>query len=234
MSQFLDPPRAPGVGSDEHAVATRWQAPTRGQHYASPQATGRFSSARRRARDGGLVARLLERAARSGAPLGLVLDAPCGTGRLTTTLAQVARRIVAVDVSRAMLQADPGAFGAAPRIEASAFALPFRAAAFDVAVACRILHHFREADDRRAILRELARVSARFVVASYWDAASWHAWRRRAPGGLRRASSDGRVAVSAKALDEDLAAAGLVRAARVHSLRFVSAQTFILAAVERA
>jgi len=159
-----------------------------------------------------------------------VLDAPCGTGRLTAALEPLTARLVSLDVSRAMLTAAPESFGAAARIEASVFALPFATGAFDVAVACRLLHHFPAEVDRRAALGELARVARRYVVVSYWDAASWHAWRRRAPGWLRRRGHDTRVAIASRALDADLAHAGLTRIARVHSLRFVSPQTFVLAA----
>lgn len=159
-----------------------------------------------------------------------VLDAPCGTGRLTDTLAPLTWQLVSVDVSRAMLTAAVEAFGGAARVEASVFALPFGAGTFDVAVACRLLHHFPAAVDRRAVLAELARVARRFVVVSYWDATSWHAWRRRAPGPFRRRGHDTRVAITARELDADLADAGLTRIARAHSLRFVSPQTFVLAA----
>jgi SAM-dependent methyltransferase len=166
----------------------------------------------------------------TGARFGRLLDAPCGTGRLSGALAPMTQQLVCVDVSRAMLSAAPEAFGGAARVEASVFGLPFAADTFDVAVACRLLHHFPAAADRRAALGELARVARRFVVVSYWDAASWHAWRRRAPGPFRRRGHDTRVAIAARELDADLAAAGLTRIARAHSLRFVSPQTFVLAA----
>jgi SAM-dependent methyltransferase len=209
------------------AVAGRWGRTTTGKYYA----TARFATDRRRARDGRLVARLLARpSAEAHGRFGRVLDAPCGTGRLTDTLAPLTEQLVGLDVSRAMLTAAPEAFGGVARIEASVFALPFATATFDVVVACRLLHHFSSPEDRRAILGELARVTRRFVVLSYWDAASWHAWRRRAPGPFRRRGHDTRVAIAARTLDADLAAAGLTRIARAHSLRFVSPQTFVLAA----
>lgn len=210
-------------------MARRWGQTFNGKHYA----TERFAHARHRGRDGRLVARLLARARATSAPFERVLDAPCGTGRLTEVLGPSCRRLVALDVSRAMLTAAPGGFGGATRIEGSVFALPFADGAFDAVVACRLLHHFGSAGDRRAALRELARVARRFVVVSYWDAASWHAWRRRAPGPLRRRGHDPRTAVPARALDADLASVGLAPLSRAHSLRFVSPQTFVLSARTR-
>jgi SAM-dependent methyltransferase len=203
-------------------------------HYADAL----FANDRRRARDGRLVARLLAsrdagRGTAGARPAGprfaRLLDAPCGTGRLAGALAPLTERLFGLDVSRAMLSASPEAFGAAARAQGSVFALPFVSGAFDVAVACRLLHHFASAEDRRAALVELARVARRFVVVSYWDAASWQAWRRRAPGPLRRKGHDTRIAIPARELDADLGRAGLTRVARAHSLRFVSPQTFVLA-----
>ncbi|MEZ6018082.1 MAG: class I SAM-dependent methyltransferase [Planctomycetota bacterium] len=213
-------------------------------HYAQ----GRFANDRRRRRDARLVARLMTRAGLDAVPAQLVLDAPCGTGRLSGALRRFGARVVALDVSWAMLTADRAAFGASEgharpqtalaavtrevaRVQASGFALPFRDRAFDAVVACRLLHHFASTEDRRALLGEFARVSSRWVIASYWDAASWHAWRRRAPGPLRRKGHDPRVAISPRDLAADLAHAGLVPIARAHSLRFVSPQAFLLAEV---
>lgn len=236
-------PSAPSP-SARACVAAKWRAVDVGAHYAE----GRFRGARRRDRDGRLVARLLRRLGDERVGLGRVLDAPTGTGRLVPQLAARATRVVGLDVSRAMLTATDEAWQvgvraddtaahtatrtiAPARVEGSVFQLPFVSRAFDLVVSCRLLHHLVSPEDRRAALVELARVARGHVVMSYWDATSWHAWRRRTRGPLRRVGHDTRVAVTARELDADLAAVGLAPVARAHSLRFVSPQTWVLAAV---
>jgi hypothetical protein len=63
------------------------------------------------------------------------------------------------------------------------------------------------------VLAELARVSRRFVVASFFDAASLPAWRHRVFG-RRRA----RHPIARRQLDGDAAAAGL----RLRGVRWVA------------
>jgi demethylmenaquinone methyltransferase/2-methoxy-6-polyprenyl-1,4-benzoquinol methylase len=86
-----------------------------------------------------------------------VLDLGCGTGDLGRPLAARAR-VVGVDLSRPMLlraRAKAGAGAGLALIEGSAFALPFRAGAFDGAVSGFVLRNLR---DLGAAFDELARV----------------------------------------------------------------------------
>lgn len=165
------------------------------------------------------IARLLQCAT---VPPGVWLDVPSGTGRLTHLLPAPAVR---VDRDLSMLQA---ADDRLPRVQASASRLPFRDRAFAGVLCMRLLQHVPPRDERRAILRELARVSAGPVLVSFFDAASLQHLRRRlrvALGGRRSA----RVAVRLRVLREDLAAAGL-RIVRVASLRrWFSEQRLLLA-----
>ena len=72
------------------------------------------------------------------------------------------RRVVAVEPSARMIAQRPA--GAAPAVRAVAEALPFRAGAFDAALAVLTLHHWT---DRAAGLRELARVARRVVILTW-------------------------------------------------------------------
>jgi SAM-dependent methyltransferase len=82
------------------------------------------------------------------------------------------RRVVAVEPSREMIRQRPAA--AAPVVQASATALPFRAGAFDAALAVLTVHHWPE---RAAGLAELRRVARDRVVILTWvlvpDEAFW-------------------------------------------------------------
>jgi SAM-dependent methyltransferase len=150
------------------------------------------------------------------------LDAPCGTGRLYPVLSRFTRAPIGLDVSPSMLAAHIGL----RRIQGSAFALPFADQSLDVVVCCRLFHHLQDAEQRRALIRELLRVSAGPVLMSFWDAASWHAWRRRV--GLRKTrNQDRRVAVSKSDLKAWIGAEGGEVLGFEHSLRGLSQQAFV-------
>lgn len=205
---------------DRSEVRAKWQGERAGERYASE----RWSSVDRRQRDPRLVASILARhlAPRAGA---MVLDAPCGAGRLRPVLARHGR-YVGLDVSMAML--------AAARVQAEhgdvwlrgdLTRLPFEDSVFDAVVCCRLLHHLEPAG-LEPVLAELVRVSRGLVVASFWDAHCLPAWRRcffptkRAPRRLAR---------SRRELALTLERVGAEVLGWSHSLRFLTRQTFVLA-----
>ncbi|MCY2959736.1 MAG: methyltransferase domain-containing protein [Planctomycetota bacterium] len=203
-------------------VRARWQSEDAGARYA----IRRFRDPRAAMRDPTLVERILDLHGVRPA-LKPVLDVPCGTGRLRGVLERRGMRYVGADVSPAMLAEAAGGKDAA-LVLADAERLPFAEDSFDVVVCCRLLHHLQDEDVLESVVRELVRVSSRMVIASFWDSASWHAWRRRV--GLRRGEGPrGRRAVSKRVLRRvfDESGAGIVDFH--HSFRFVSQQTFAVA-----
>jgi SAM-dependent methyltransferase len=202
-------------------VEGKWAGTRAAEHYAR----GRFRSTRAAARDPRLVAALLRRHHAPAA--GLLLDAPCGAGRLGRALA-TSGRAVGLDANRPMLEAARDEAGLTRLVEGSVMALPFAEAAFDVVVCCRLLHHLRERAELERAVRELVRVSRRLVVVSFWDAASWPALRVRL--GLKRSEGTrGRVAAPRAELAALFAAAGAPVVEFRAVLRFVSQQTFLVA-----
>lgn len=198
---------APGV------ARTKWQDEAVAAHYAS----GRFRGERARARDARLVARLVRRHASTLA--GSLLDAPCGTGRLSLPARSWSRSYVGVDVSAAMLREGEGR-----RVQGNATRLPFADGSFDIVLCCRLLHHLEATTELEAVARELLRVSRGLVIASFWDARSWP--------GLRRGRGWRRDETGRRALPRtELARAFERHGGRVRgyaaSLRFVSMQTFV-------
>ncbi|MBL7007768.1 MAG: class I SAM-dependent methyltransferase, partial [Planctomycetes bacterium] len=119
-----------------------------------------------------------------------------------------------------------GGIPAAPPLQASAAALPFAADSFDLVFCFRLLHHFAQPAERQAVLAELARVSRRWALVSYFDAASFQAWRHRVRG--RRTV---RFAQSNRAFDQESAAAGFAPRRRLWVARGISEQ--VLALLER-
>ncbi len=90
-----------------------------------------------------------------------VLDVGAGTGRFSRLVAESAH-VVAVDLSPAMLD-QARAKGTPNLIQGDAHALPFRRDAFDVTLLVMVLHQLA---DFRMVLREVARVSRRAVIAT--------------------------------------------------------------------
>jgi len=195
----------------------KWQRTGSGEHYRA----GRWRSARAAGRDPGLVAALLAPLALS--PRARILDVPCGTGRLAQTLAP-AGAYVGADVSPEMLAQGSGA-----RVCASAAALPFEDASFELVVCCRLLHHVHDQARWQALADELVRVSSAWLLVSFWDAHSLPAWRKR--HGLKR-TADQRGAIAKVDVEQRLAQAGAHVVRYRHSFRFLSQQTFALARKE--
>ena len=81
------------------------------------------------------------------------------------------RLVVAVEPSAAMVAQRPPT--AAPAARATAIALPFRAAAFDAALAILTLHHW---SDWRIGVAELVRVARERIVIFTWDPAAKGFW----------------------------------------------------------
>lgn len=199
-------------------VAARWAARDVARHYRQE----RFGA--RSGRDPAAVRRIIGRAlvaAERRLPVERVLDVPSGTGRLRPVLEALAERYVAADASRAMLAEAPARGG----LQAALPRLPFASASFDVVVCCRLLHHFEDPAAVLAALRELLRVSRGLVVASFWDSASWPAWKRRHGRTRRR---EGRIARSRAELERLARAAGAREVRFRPPLRFLAQQTFVV------
>jgi len=199
---------------------SKWQSERGADHYAST----RFRTPRARARDPRMVAAILRRYGANG-PRTL-LDAPCGSGRLTPWLEQPGCVATGVDVSRSMLERARGA-GGRRLVQASAAHLPFASGSFDHVVCCRLLHHLHEPEARLAVVRELVRVSRGLVIASFWDSASLPQWRLRL--GLKSAGPGDRRAVTRGHVADLFRQAGARVLAFRFSFRLVSQQVFAVA-----
>ncbi len=111
------------------------------------------------------------------------LDLPCGFGRFSPALLEVASWLVDFDRSESMAMrsrdraAELGArspgFGVA-----DIRALPIADRSFDVVLSMRLLHHLRDPADRKAMFAELARVTKGHLVTSFYDHAPLHRAQR--------------------------------------------------------
>jgi ubiquinone/menaquinone biosynthesis C-methylase UbiE len=94
----------------------------------------------------------------------VVLDLPCGTGRLLPALRAEGYRATGADVALEMLRQGLALRpGRAALVQADVAALPFRSGAFDAVVSLRFLFHL-SVDERRRCFAEMRRVARGGVV----------------------------------------------------------------------
>ena len=153
----------------------------------------------------------------------LVLDMPCGSGRLEALLeGELGARIIGVDRSRTMLRAARPASTATPprwRVQAEATELPFGDHAFDGVVVFRFLHHL-EARAARQVLGEVARVARHYLVLTFHHPLSAHGLRRRTASLWRRRAAT-RHSLSQQQLSRWLAELGFAPAAWAGELPYL-------------
>lgn len=140
----------------------------------------------------------------------VLLDFPCGAGRFARLFAGAAKTYVGADHSPHMLAICRAALGERTESEfheGDAREMPFTDATFDLACCVRLLHHFRDPDDRKRILDEFHRVTTGPLVLTFLDADSpkqWvHARRSELEGEANR-----RAVLSISQLTEEAGAAG--------------------------
>lgn len=135
-----------------------------------------------------LINSLLRRTLR-GTSIELALDLPCGYGRLLPIVKNSAHRVVECDwslhmlkLARAMSNEDAGNTRPA-YVRATALSLPFADDAFDLVLSVRLCHHIRERAERHQYVREIARVSGKWAIFTYFDEGSVknriREWRNR-------------------------------------------------------
>lgn len=205
------------------------------EHYRDSAVAASYDSERFTSRKGRFVDRrerslISEAIVRSGARRGaMILDVPCGTGRLARALALAGYVVTGVDVSEPMLARAADRMSDLPATEkpslvvGDAEALPFADAAFDVVVSLRLFGHLPPSARTRA-LRDFRRVSRGHVVVAYYQRGSVQGLLRR-----RRRSGTPWHPVSLSELDAELREAGLRRVHRRFLLPVISETIVVLA-----
>lgn len=108
-------------------------------------------------------------------PTDRLLEAGCGTGRMTPTLARRVRELVAIDFSFESLRVNARKLSAAGianvhLVQADLCHLPFGITVFDKVVSCQVLEHVPGNTARWEAVSELARVAvaqATLVLSAY-------------------------------------------------------------------
>jgi len=132
------------------------------------------------------------RALRKATGAHVVLDLPCGTGRFTGNVARAGYEVIGADISTPMMRqalAKPelALDNIIGYVQADAERIPLASASVDIAMSIRFMHHV-DSQTRRRILREMGRVSKRWLVIDYRHryAPRWVIWRIARSLGLTR------------------------------------------------
>ncbi len=170
----------------------------------------------------------------------LVLDIPCGYGRLSVLALEQGVRLVAGDISYNMVERalqNLGGLGSAQHKVAGIVAdltkgLPFRGGAFDAALVMRLFHHLQRSEDRRDVLAELARVARGPVVLSFYRTNRLHVLQRKLRKILRGKSYEIQM-IAGRVFRDEVEAAGLRVVRAVPLFRGLHAQHIALLEARR-
>jgi ubiquinone/menaquinone biosynthesis C-methylase UbiE len=165
-----------------------------------------------------------------------VLDLPAGTGRFWEMLAgSPDRKIYAADYSNDMLMMGlhmrPEHVTKRIRpLKCSAFSVPLTDGAVESVFCARLLHHIGEREDRRAMLKEMARVASHSVCVSLWIDGNYKAIRRRKLEARRKKKGyQNRFVAPKSVIEEDFHSAGLEHICRIDFMKFYSMwSTYVL------
>ncbi|MBL4848079.1 MAG: class I SAM-dependent methyltransferase [Planctomycetes bacterium] len=169
--------------------------------------------------------RIVTRLAALCEPFETVLDAPCGTGRMTGLFPS--RRVTALDLSPAMLDHVRGMEGIEEFLQGDIERLPFPDDHFDLVISVRFLHHLPDTQTLERCLTELARVARGHVLVSYFDTFALQNLRRRFKA-RRRERPSHRLSRPWKVVAGIARRAGLEPVARRCSAPAISEQWFVL------
>jgi ubiquinone/menaquinone biosynthesis C-methylase UbiE len=200
--------------------------------WREPSAAERYEPERFHGLKGRLYRALEERAIGKALqmlkPGSTVLDAACGTGRITALLLKKEFVVRGCDVSFAMMSvarrqlSQLGTRG--PLVQCDVGRLPFRDASFDAVTCIGLVMHL-DNDVRMKVLQDLTRVSRRFLVLQYGRLDAFQRIKTRLTG---RQVGNVRNPVVEAELRTDLQRAGLKEVARFWVLRPFSSSVVLL------
>jgi SAM-dependent methyltransferase len=167
------------------------------------------------------------RALRGVPPNSTVLDAACGTGRVTALLRRNGFRSIGCDISIPMMtvarQRMTSLGYEVPFVASDALHLPYASKSFDVTTCIGLLMHL-DTEARVAVLRELARVTRQRLVVQYGRAQPLNRARARITG---RTPGKVRYALSETEMRSDLDRTGLGERDRFWVLRGFSSSVVL-------
>ena len=156
---------------------------------------------------------------------GNILNAPCGFGRFMKLLDSLKLQICFFDLHPKMVTRCKDRFNNKNHsfINGSVRILPFKNKSFDIVLNIRFFHHYFEPEDRLLILRELQRVSKKYVILTYYNDTLIHKC-------IKKINNKGHriIMLKRKEFYKELLSIGLKPVIEEVVLRFLHAQRFLL------
>lgn len=144
----------------------------------------RFGRVRRMKRLGKLEKEFARRLFGMAGKHSCIVDIPCGSGRFFDIFSH-AKKLIMLDYSESMLKAAEEKIGGAENvrlIQAEISAIPLSDNSADLCFCMRLFHHMETDEVRLRALKELARVSKKYVALSFYNKNSWKFYRRKILG----------------------------------------------------
>lgn len=150
----------------DYPARKRYQSKSYAQHYD-------------KARYGGILGRIknwntlntIEKALKSLEKGSLILDIPCGTGRLSPLVLQNGFRWLGADISYEMMEVAREKTAryrdAIGNVRLESERMPFKSGSIDCVASIRFIYHVLSREERIAILREMNRISRKWVIIDY-------------------------------------------------------------------
>lgn len=164
----------------------------------------------------------------------LILDLPCGTGRLSFYLQDLGFNIIGADYSTYMLNyAEEKKVANENETHSIAFerqdvmSITHPDNTFAATICNRLFHHYPAAETRRRALQELARVTKGPIIVSFFNSYSLSAGLKALKNLLMRKKQTDRKSIPFTVFKADIKAAGL-KIQNVYYTRFgLSPQTYV-------
>ena len=125
-----------------------------------------------------------------GETSGFALDLPCGYGRFTRLLLERGLDPISTDYAFEMVKRSyektPSHLRAAGINADAKRSLPFQNDSFSLLLSMRFFHHVFDTDELQNIMEEFARVSNKWVIASYYQSNPLHRLQRWFRGNLKK------------------------------------------------
>jgi ubiquinone/menaquinone biosynthesis C-methylase UbiE len=203
-------------------------------HYQDTVAAERYDDARFRSLSGRVFQwadrRSMLTVIQELAPGATILDAPCGTGRMSRLFLEKGLKVIGGDISGQMMAVARRRIGATNgkivfcRMDLTR--LPLRDAAVAGVFSIRFLPHIPPAE-RILMLSELRRVARQWVVISVSISSPWHRLRRKIRDGLGLPKSV-RYPVTVHDIESELRQAGLTIRRRIWTFPILSEQVLLV------
>lgn len=180
-----------------------------------------------------LIRRLL--ASRMWNAADAVLDVPCGTGILASTLAPFAPRVLASDISFEMMRLAASAYairGFGGFVQADITAMPFSDRCFSVMVTLGFMHRV-PADIRHRSLAELHRVCAETAIISFSLTSPMQRLKHLLLSMISSRHVPAPCAISMKEAEREIRQAGFLILKRVAVLPLMSSEWLYVLSKER-